>query len=185
MLPFLPQRCNPKQEVEAPKPDSTFVSADTLKQHSSTMTQENQQLDTLKAAALENSTLKATKPEGTNDENELSAKLSKKSPVLKILLRPNDNYTGIASLIDCISFLEFGYGLGIAFILWLIALIIKIKDFNNIFVLINIIGLVFLSLSHSLNVLNNSRLWGFWICLIWSMTMIIYDCIILFKIRNG
>jgi len=41
------------------------------------MTQENQQLDTLKAAALENSTLKATKPESTYDEKKLSANLSK------------------------------------------------------------------------------------------------------------
>jgi hypothetical protein len=184
MLPFFPQGCNPKQAEAVSKQDSTFVSVDTLRQHSGALTQEHQKSDTIKTVALENSTLNTNKSEVTNEENELSAKLSKKSKILKLLLRPNGNYTGIASLIDCFPLLEFGYGLGIAFLLWLIALIIKLKDFNNIFVLINIMGLVFLSISHSLNVFNDTRLWGFWVCLIWSATMIIYDCIILLKIRK-
>jgi hypothetical protein len=183
-LPFFPQGCKPKQAEEAPKSDSTFIAVDTLRQDSSNLTKKDEKSDTLKTTTFENSTQKTEKTQVTNEDKELSVKISKKSTILKLLLRPNDNYTGIATLIDFFSFLEIGYGLGIAFILWIIALIIKLKDFNNTFVLINIIGLVFLSVSHSLNILNDTRLWGFWVCLIWSTTMIIYDCIILLKIRK-
>jgi hypothetical protein len=105
---------------------------------------------------------------------------------LRLLLRPNNNYTGIASLIDCFSLLELGYGLGIAFILWLIALIVKIKDYNNILHLLNILGLVFMYGTHSMyNIMNEERLWGFWVCIIWSSIMIIYDTLILLKIRRN
>jgi len=183
-LPFFPQGCKPKQAEEAPKPDSTFISADTLRQESIALTQQNEQSDTTKTAIFENSTQNTNKTEVADEGNGLSTKISKKSKILKLLLRPNGNYTGISSLIDFFSALEIGYGLGIAFILWIIALIIKLKDFNNIFILINIIGLIFLSVSHSLNVFNDTRLWGFWVCLIWSTTMIIYDFIILLKIRR-
>ena len=183
-LPFFPQGCKPKRAEEAPSTDTTFVSVDTLKQENIALIQQNKQSDTTKAAIFENSTQITNKTEVEEEGNELSTKISNKSPILKLLLRPNDNYTGIGSLIDFFIYLEFGYGLGIAFILWLIALIVKLKDFNNIFVVINIIGLMFLSVSHSLNIFNDKRLWGFWVCLIWSAIMIIYDSIILLKIRK-
>jgi hypothetical protein len=183
-LPFFPRGCEPKKADEAPVVDSTVVAVDTMKQDSSKLTKENEKSDTLKTATFGNTTQKPEKAEVINEDKELSAQIAKKSTILKLLLRPNENYTGIASLIDYFSFLELGYGLGIAFILWIIGLIIKLKDFNNTFLLINIIGLVFLSVSHSLNVFNDTRLWGFWVCLIWSATMIIYDCIILLKIKK-
>jgi len=183
-LPFFPQGCKPKRAEEAPSTDTTFVSVDTLKQENIALIQQNKQSDTTKAAIFENSTQITNKTEVEEEGNGLSTKISNKSPILKLLLRPNHNYTGIGSLIDFFSCLELGYGLGIAFVLWLIALIIKLKDFNNIFVVINIIGLIFLSVSHSLNIFNDKRLWGFWVCLIWSAIMIIYDSIILLKIRK-
>jgi hypothetical protein len=184
-LPFFPQGCKPKQAEEVPMTDSTIVSVDTLRQESIALTQQDQQSDTAKTAIYKNSTQNINKTEVEEEGNGLSTKISKKSKILKLLLRPNGNYTGISSLIDFFSALKIGYGLGIAFILWIIALIIKLKDFNNIFILINIIGLIFLSVSHSLNVFNDTRLWGFWVCLIWSTTMIIYDCFILLKIRKA
>ena len=62
---------------------------------------------------------------------------------------------------------------------------VKIKDYNNIFILLNIVGLVFMYGTHSMyNIMSEKRLWGFWVCLIWSATMIIYDFIILLKIRK-
>jgi len=183
-LPFFPQGCKPKQAEEAPNTDTTVVSVDTLRQENIALIQQSEQSDTTKTAISENSTQSTNKTEVEEEGNELSTKISNKSPILKLLLRPNDNYTGIGSLIDFFIYLEFGYGLGIAFILWLIALIVKLKDFNNIFVVINIIGLMFLSVSHSLNIFNDKRLWGFWVCLIWSATMIIFDSIILLKIRK-
>jgi len=181
-LPFFPQGCEPKKAEEAPNVDSTIVAVDTVRQDSSDLAQGNKQADTLKTAAVENTAHNKDKSEVTTDDSELSTRFSKKSTILKFLLRPDNNYTGIASLIDCFSLLEVGYGLGIAFILWLIALIVKLKDYNNIFILLNIVGLVFMFGSHS--ILSEKRLWGFWVCIFWCAAMILYDSIILLKIRK-
>jgi len=185
-LPFFPQGCEQKQAVEAPMIDSTVVAADAVRQDSIVLTAKNEQADTLKTGALGNTTQNTDKTGVTTDDNELSIRISKKSAFLWLLLRPNNNYTGIASLIDCYSIMEFGYGMGIAFILWFIALIIKVKDYNNIFILLNILGLVFMYGTHSLfYIMNEERLWGFWVCIIWSSIMIIYDTLILLKIRRN
>lgn len=48
----------------------------------------------------------------------------------------------------------------------------------------NIVGLAFMSCTQSNFNFTNGRLWGFWVCIIWSSLMIIYDCIILLKIRK-
>lgn len=184
-LPFFPPGCEPKQAVEAPMVDSIVVAADTVRQDSMELTAKNEQADTLKTVALGNATQNTDKTEVTTDDNELSTRISKRSTLLKLLLRPNNNYTGIASLIDCYSFMEFGYGLGIALILWLIAMIVKIKDYNNIFNMLNVLGLVFMYGTHSMfYIMNEERLWGFWVCIIWSSIMIIYDTLILLKIRR-
>ena len=185
-LPFFPQGCEQKQAVEAPMIDSTVVAADTVRQDSMELTAKNEQADTLKTVALGNTTQNTNKTEVTTDDNELSTRISKKSTFLRLLLRPNNNYTGIASLIDCYSIMELGYGLGIAFILWLIALIVKMKDYNNIFHLLNMLGFVFMYGTHSMfYIMNEERLWGFWVCIIWSSIMIIYDTLILLKIRSN
>ena len=184
-LPFFPQGCEPKKAEEAPNVDSTIVAVDTVRQDSSDLAQGNKQADTLKTAAVENTAHNKDKSEVTTDDSELSTRFSKKSTILKFLLRPDNNYTGIASLIDCFSLLEVGYGLGIAFILWLIALIVKLKDYNNIFILLNIVGLVFMYGTHSMyNIMSEKRLWGFWVCIFWCAAMILYDSIILLKIRK-
>jgi len=184
-LPFFPQGCEPKKAEEAPNVDSTIVAVDTVIQNSRDLVQGNKQADTIKTAAFENTAHNKDKSEVTTDDSELSTRFSKKSKVLKFLLRPNNNYTGIASLIDCFSLLEVGYGLGIAFILWLIALIVKLKDYNNIFILLNIVGLVFMYGTHSMyNIMSEKRLWGFWVCIFWCAAMILYDSIILLKIRK-
>jgi len=184
-LPFFPQGCEPKKAEEAPNVDSTIVAVNTVRQDSSDLEHRNKQADTLKTASFENTVHNKDKSEVTTDDSELSTRFSKKSKVLKFLLRPNNNYTGIASLIDCFSLLEVGYGLGIAFILWLIALIVKLKDYNNIFILLNIVGLVFMYGTHSMyNIMSEKRLWGFWVCIFWCAAMILYDSIILLKIRK-
>jgi len=184
-LPFFPQGCEPKKVEEPPTPDTTVITADSLKQDSSQLAKQKEKSDTLKTVVFENTTQNTDKTKTTNEDNELSTKISQKTTFLRFLLRPNNDYTGIASIIDCFSILEFGYGLGIAFILWLIALIVKIKDYNNIFILLNIVGLLFMFWTHSMyNIMSEKRLWGFWVCLIWSVTMIIYDAIILLEIEK-
>lgn len=165
-LPFFPQGCEPKKAEEMSVPDSTEVVIDSAAQDRSRLILDNEPSDSIKTTVIKNVSDTKDQSHDTDSDKGLTAKISQKSAFLKLLLRPNNNFTGIASLIDFFSLVEFGYGLGIAFILWLISLIIKLKDFNNIFLLINIIGLVFLSVSHSLNVFNDRRLWGFWVCLI-------------------
>ena len=114
--------------------------------------------DTLKTAAIKNTN--KTKVEKV--EKDLSLIIAEKSPILKVLLRPNNNYTGIANIIDCFSLMGLWYGLVISFLFWLIAFIVRIKDFNNIFVLLNFIGLLCLFEAHSTNLTSNDqRLWGF------------------------
>lgn len=182
LLPFFPKGCEQQKEEEPTIQDSTIVTNDSLRNDSIKLTQLNEQSDTLNTAIVEN-TAKDNNQELKNDK-ELSMKISQKSPILRMILRPNDNYSGIGSLIDSFSLLQFGYSLGIAFILWIIALIIKLKDYNNIFVFINSIGLIFMTISHSANIFNGNRLWGFWVCIVWCTIMIIYDCIVLLKIRK-
>ncbi len=191
-LPFFPQGCM-KVADEGPAVDTTAVDTtavvvdtlctDSLLKDSTDLVQEPEKVDSSKASTIDNSNQNTNKPR--NKEKELSESLSDKSIILKNLLRPNNNYTGIAVIIDLFSIFQFGFGLGLAFILWIISLIIKLKDFNNIFIFINIIGTILLSFSHSLQILSSDKkLWGFWVCLIWSILMIIYDFYILRKKKN-
>ncbi len=183
-LPFFPQGCESKKAEETAVLDTTIVVVDSLKQDSLELTQKNEHADTLKSAEITNGTINNNQKQERKSDNELSTIISQKSPIFQILLRPNGDYSGIGSLIDSFSLLQFGYSLGIAFILWIIALIIKLKDYNNIFVFINSIGLIFMTISHSANIFNGNRLWGFWVCIVWCTIMIIYDCIVLLKIRK-
>lgn len=191
-LPFFPHGCMMVAEeataVDSTALDTIAIDIDTL--YTDSLLEDNtalvkQETDTLKTATIDNSVKNTNKPASNNDNKELSERLSDKSTLLKSLLRPNNNYTGIATLIDSFSFLPFGFGLGIAFILWILSLIIKLKDFNNIFIFINVTGTILLSFSHSLEIFgSNKRLWGFWVCLVWSILMIIYDFFILKKKKN-
>jgi len=184
-LPFFPKGCDSKKTEETSKTDSTIVANNTLKNDSNELTKGNTASDTLKTAIVESVADNKDQMKVSNEDGSLSTELSKKSTILKSLLRPNDNYTGVASLIDYFSLLRLGYGLGLAFILWLIALIVKLKDYNNIFNLLNITGLILLFETHSIfNIFNDTRLWGFWVCVFWSTGMIIYDSIVLIKIRK-
>ena len=184
-LPFFPKGCEQKNAEDKPTTNSSIVTVDTLKQESNELKKKTVQSDTLKNAELKSAGINKDQTQASDEEDELSAKLSKKSTVLKLLLRPNDDYTGVANIMDGFSLLELGYGLTFAFVLWMIALIVKLKDYNNIFNLINIIGLLFLYESHSMyNAMSDIRLWGYWVCFSWCALMIVYDTILL-KIRKN
>src|ERR1035437_1711774 len=181
-LPFFPHGCVIEKAEGVSLPDSTSVAVDTLKHESSKFSTHTDKSVTSKTIAIENT----NKTQVEKDEKiDLSMIIANKSPILKVILRPNNNYTGIANIIDCFSLLGLWYGLVISFILWLIAFIVKIKDFNSIFILINFIGLLCLIESHSTNFTSKDQhLWGFWVCLIWCSAMILYDLFILFIIRK-
>jgi len=181
LLPFFPHGCEFKEATGTSTPDTTTVATDTLKHKSSILTSGDGKLDTLKTAAVDNT----VKTGENNKEKDLSLVIAQKSSILKAILRPNDNYTGIANIIDCFSMLGLWYGLVISLIVWIIALIVKIKDFNSVFILLNFIGLLCLFGAHSTNFTDSGqRLWGFWVCAIWCTTMILYDFFTLLKIRK-
>jgi hypothetical protein len=183
-LPFFPSGCESKKAEEVTNQDTAFVAIDTLRQDSIKQNDQMLDSDTL-ITTTENTIQKSDTTKTVAEDSNLSTKISKKSTILRLLLKPNNNYTGIACLIDCFSLLSFGYGLGMAFILWIIALIVKLKDFNNIFILLNIVGLTLMFYSYSIyNVLNEERLWGFWVCVSWSAILNIYDSFLLFKLRK-
>jgi hypothetical protein len=55
-LPFFPQGCEPKKVEEPPTPDSTVITADSLKQDSSQLAKQKEKSDTLKTVVFENTT---------------------------------------------------------------------------------------------------------------------------------
>ncbi|MFA9289967.1 MAG: hypothetical protein ACEQSF_01900 [Solirubrobacteraceae bacterium] len=182
LLPFFPNSCE-KNFDDFPAEELSFVELqkeqDSLGINNNLeLVKNNQIIDTIKA----NDSV-GYETEKNKIDNDLSMKLSNKSPILKIILRPNNNYTGLATLIDNFYVIRYGYGLGITLVLWLIVLIIKFKDFNNIILFINLLGILFLSQSYSLNFFVNESLCGFWISTTLCILILLYDLII-FKIQN-
>jgi len=182
-LPFFPSGCEPKKAEEVTAIDTTAIVNDSLTRDSSKLAL---------VAEVPDSTTTVTQQTADNNsktdipepEPKLSKTVSEKSSILKFLLRPNDNYTGVGYLLDLFELFKYGYGLGVAFILWIIALVIKFKDFNSIFNLINVLAFVLLCNTNSMYIVLGVRLWGFWVCVGWSAMTIIYDSVLLWKIRR-
>jgi hypothetical protein len=133
------------------------------------------------------------KPDSANqnnsDENSgISKRLSQKSKLLKLVLRPKDGYSGIGFILDeFIAYIVMG-GTITGFMFFLIAFIIKIKNFNNIFYLCNIIGLImtfFNNPSTFTFFIGEGKLWGYWICIFFGIIMIAYDSILLWKLKKN
>jgi hypothetical protein len=133
------------------------------------------------------------RPKGNSTESIPSETLSKKSKILRILLRPGDNnYTGIGFVLDSfLGYLIF-FGTCTAFFLFLLGLLIKYRDLEIKFYPINIIGWLFLLFTKpqgNLDELNlnfwEDKLWGYWVCLAFGVILIIYDSFILLKIRKN
>src|ERR1035437_5492107 len=120
LLPFFSQGCTPKEAEKASTNDSTIVVQDNFKNVTSAIaiTDSNQQ-----------------KVDST--KNGLTDRLSKNSTLLKVILRPNDNFSGIGYITEVFLLLFVQYGAALAFILWIVGLIVKLKDYNNIFNMIN------------------------------------------------
>ena len=181
LLPFFPKGCDQKNAQVSPAKSSSIVTVDSLKQDSNSLAMKNELTVAKKSTASTNGDNNKIQSHDSVGETELSTMLSSKSQLLKVILRPNDDYTGLSVVIDGLTLLKLGSGLLFVFVLWIIALIVKMKDYNSIFNLINLIGLLFLFVS---NMLGEIRLWGFWVCFIWGVAMIVYDTTILLKLRN-
>ena len=182
-LPFFPQGCKPKQTEVAPKADSTIVSVDTT----GTKDQVDSPKQTLSDSAKID-TAKVASTTGTDNNKKdtdelLSNTLSQKFKVLKPLLRPSDNYTGIGNCIDTFQWFEM-LGAAFALLLFIISLIIKLKDYNSIFHFINWLALLSLVFAHGSNIMNQDRLWGYWMCLALAVIMIVFDFVVLIKFKK-
>lgn len=122
------------------------------------------------------------------DPSNISEYLSKKSLIIKILLKPNGNYSGIGYLLDSIVGLIIYCGIWIGFLLLIIGLIIKNKTFNRNFNVINITALILIYLtdpSYTIIRIGEGKLWGYWVCISAGLIMIIYDTILLWKLRKN
>ena len=120
--------------------------------------------------------------DSTSIENNNQTKPNVKQKINNLLFGRSGNYTGfgiVKEYFECYIF--YGYGVFLSFILWIISLIIKYKDFNNIFHLRNILGFVSLIFTGALG----GRLWGLWVCLSWALVMIIYDTVLLLKKKKS
>jgi hypothetical protein len=122
-----------------------------------------------------------------------SENLSKKSKLLKTILRPHNNYTGIGFIVDTFEEYIIFFGALTAFLFFILGLIIKYKDFNNSFNWINIIAWILLLFTNpiinwNVSIINwdfwSDKLWGYWVCLVFGIIMIIYDSMTLIKIKH-
>ena len=118
----------------------------------------------------------------------VTERLSRKSKLLKLILRPDDNFSGIGYLLGVSEILILECGAAFAFILWLIGLVVKLKDYNTIFHLINFLALlffIFTSPGGLLNIFGAIKLWGYWVCLGFGILLVLLDIFILMKQRKS
>lgn len=174
-LPFFPSGCNEGQTesvsdsmkaLEVPAPEHVYTSA---------------QIDTLikfdsYADSLNKGKTDSINPEKSDKEETVSDKIIRHVSFLKILLKPNDKYSGIGYIIDVFWSLVTSFGIVLSLALWIIGLRLKIKG-NKDFQILNIIGLILLYTTDPvmLSWLNDSKLWGYWFCFWWAVIMIVFD----------
>lgn len=163
-LPFFSQGCTPKEAEKASANDSTLVA------------QDNSKTETIAVANTD-----SNQQNVDNTKNGLTESLSKKSTLLKYVLRRNDNFSGIGYITEVFIVLFVQCGAAVAFILWIIGLIVKLKDYNNIFHLINIAAVISFIFTNPMILTNlfGFKLWGYWVCLGLAVIMVIYDLVIL------
>jgi hypothetical protein len=121
----------------------------------------------------------------SDDPDDISTKLSKKSKILKLLLRPNENYTGLAYVINTFLQIINYAGITIAFILWIIGLVLKFRG-NSIYHIINIFGLIsfyFIGYVYTFTCID-IKLWGYWVTFVFGSIMIIFDSYLLIKTKK-
>jgi uncharacterized membrane protein (UPF0136 family) len=183
-LPFFPQGCKPKQTEVAPKADSTIVSVNTTVTKVQVDFAKQTISDTAKIDTAKVASTTGTDNNKKDTDESLSNTLSKKFKILKPLLRPSDNYTGIGNSINTFQWFEM-LGTAFALLLFVISLIIKLKDYNSIFHFINGLALLSLVFAHGSNIMNQDRLWGYWVCLSMAVIMVVFDTVVLIKFRKN
>ncbi|MEI8273540.1 MAG: hypothetical protein WCG08_13040 [Paludibacter sp.] len=157
-LPFFPQGCE-KKKADTP-PASEQIGSKLIQSDKKTEVE------------------KTTKSPYDSNRKALSEKLSNKSKLFKFLLRPDNDYTGIGYSLDMLESL-FGFGVAFSLILWIIGLVVKLKDNNSILHVINISGLVLFFFTEPA-MFTDTKLWGYWVCLSVATCMVLYDLVLVF-----
>lgn len=129
----------------------------------------------------------------SNDKLKPIERISQKSKILKFILKPEaEYYTGIGFLIDMFFAYLLYFGTWTAFLLFILAFVLKSKNFKNTFNFINIIALILLvftnpseNIEHIDMNLFKDKLWGYWICLAIALVVIVYDSLLLIKIKKN
>jgi hypothetical protein len=103
---------------------------------------------------------------------------------IKRILNPNDNISGVGYFVSTIVWIIYYGGTSLALILWIIASILKFKK-RKLFHTINITGLILFFLTYIDKVHYEFKLWGYWVCFIWAILMIVLDLIIEIKDRKN
>lgn len=192
LLPFFPKGCEQKKaeesmvneqldKIEAVESNTkNDVNHEAVASLSESFPSDSISIDSL--MALNETTKEATA------KLTLTEKLSAKSPLLKLILLPASNYSGLGYVMDM---LESSYtystqfGVIVGFIFLLLGLIIKLKDFNSSFLFFNALAIYFVYITEPMLFAGSTRLWGFWVCIVLSVIMVLYDLYVLVKIRKS
>lgn len=182
-LPFFPSGCKgnaePVDDLSAPIIEEPYIAQDT----SSIDTSLSSVL--VPSAEVDTSIIKNQITNSSNEEETISDILIKKNSFLKVLLKPGNKYSGIGYIIDFSVFIIY-FGIFISFFLWIFGLVLKVKQKKS-FHLLNIIGLIFLYITNPyfLGYLDYEKLWGYWVCFYWAVTMIFLDLFSLLYLKRN
>lgn len=202
-LPFFPQGCENKEQqqeqeyldslrvadsinlvisrksVDSRDIDSTFQNVNEKKMDTNGLVSSQPKLsnsDAIPTARESNS-----KSDESNDS--YSQEFSKGNKILKLLLRPGKNVTGIAYVIDTFLDVINYFGITIAFLLWIVALLLRLTN-NSGSITFNIVGLILFYFTGFYSTFTNTstELWGYWVTFSFAALIIVLETVKL--IRN-
>lgn len=165
-LPFFYTGCEETKSEEVPP-----ASVDSIMQVAPS------QADTLAPAPLITDT-----PANKKEDKLVSQKIVRKFPFLKLILIPkHDTYSGLALLIDNLSYLYY-YGIVLFWIFLSISLLLKYIDKNAFksIMLFNILALLSLAIAEPV-AFQFQRVWGFWLTLGLVAILNVLDFFIFFE----
>jgi hypothetical protein len=206
LLPFYPSGCaglgpSAAEKAEKAKNDSIAVAAkeETIKDSLASigiLNKDSLEAAINKAGKKDSCTCCATEakdslstPSGSSNSNDftITDRLAKSSKIAKVLLRPNNNYSGLGFLIDYfLAWISYS-GTIIAFICLVVVLCLK-KSFDKNRIVINslnFINILLLYFANNPEIFLDVRLWGFWICFSLAIMVAIFDLVITIKSKKA
>ena len=136
---------------------------------------------------INNDSIKITR---LNYENRKSytTELIEKHSFLKPVLEPYDGHSGIGFMIDYWFCFIYLFGVYVSFLLSLFVFLFKLIDYNRYLVsniIISLSGFIFLFNTYGSSFNYGSYLWGYWVCLLIWILLLIFDIIILGLVKKN